>query len=892
MIIIRFFISMCLFFALSSVAKASDPFALLFGDERIDAREDNAPNADDITLLRLTIRDYLIDDSWSAFETGRGLCLPVKALTDALEFPLAYSEAGISGWLLNKDMPFNIALAEDTGFIPTDLGWCAYPQALERLFPVKINYSPSTLTLQIQPSVTLPMDARLARLAARQTLIMNPEATGPSYKYVENDYHWLSWPIIDMNANISASSGQVMQGLSNFEAAGDLFKMTARLRMAARYDQGFESARLSLFRESDLANQLGRLKARSFALGDVSAYSQPLLGLSTSGRGATISNRPLFQPDKFDAASVRGPLPKGWEAELYDGQILLAFVTKADANGDYLFENIALRPGYNRLTVKLFGPHGEEEQRVISQFVGSELIPAKRLHYAAGFIEPEASLFGGMFSQDEAQPDPPVLHGIYGQDIYGQASSSQNPYGFLSLNYGLSSKHSARFDMRSDGNNHLAGLSLISSALGGYGLVRMASDGKGRPAVQARFQRRLFEQSSFSIGAVDYGDLKTNINGDGPASIRKQANLRLDSQIQLGRGLLPFQTETIWVERADKSRALNMSARLSGQLSHMRWSNSLKLYDSTDQSQQMQGELLISRRLGGARLRASMGYSYDQAFKLSHASLAFQKKLGRDSFLQASAAYDMDRRLSAFDASLTHNFDNLALSLKSGANSDGTWSAGLGLSMALFYDKSKGHIATARPGLSRSGTIAPRVFDDLNENGIFDQGDKVLSGVQFITDNSLRSETGNVRGVTQISNLPTAKYINSEIKLASIEDPFLYPQDIGRQMILRPGQVLSYDVPLVAVGEAEGHLTLLKDGIETPIAGVTIQAIDASGNIIVATKSEYDGYFYFGKLPAIDLTLRVKDEAVKSVKGAHTPMPISLSRSAPTILGLALRIEV
>lgn len=873
--IFRFFIFMCLFLGLSASSSAQDPFALLFGDDVIDAGQDDKSSADNITLLRFTIRNYLIDESWSAFETQSGLCLLVKSVTEALEFPITYTKTGFDGWVLDKDQTVSVTYSDDPNFTKTDLGWCAPAETLETLFPVKINYSTSTLTLQIDPTITLPMDARLERLAARQMLGLEAKMTTPDYKMVENDYRWMSLPIIDVNLDMRAGQGQQAQAGATVDMAADLMKMSARLNMAIRHNKALESLRVTLFRESEQGDQLGPLKARRFALGDVSTFAQPLLSKAISGRGAVISNRPLFLPDQFDQTTLRGALPAGWDAELYEGDILLDFVTEADNRGDYVFENVALRPGYNRLTVKLFGLHGQEETRTLSQFVGSELCPSKKLQYALGFIDPKQALFDDLISEKRTEAD-----------LFPDTA----PYGFISLTYGLSTKYALRFDVRAGAEDTLGTFSLIGSQLGGYGVLRIASGGYDRPAIEAQFQRRLFDHSSFSIRASDYGGLITDISGRGPNPLTQEIDLRVDTHMKIGRWTLPMQNSSAWSRRADGHRYFSFNNRLSGRAFGTRWSNSMNYFSGSGESGRLQGELLASRRMGGGRVRASLNYAYNDGLTLEAMTAAYQRKFNRDGYIQTNLNYNMRERLGTFDAALSHNFKAITLSLKSGVDTKGGWNMGLGLSLALFHDPHTNQIALARPGLSRTGVIAPRIFDDVNENGRFDSGDQAVSGAQFITDNSLRSETGNEDGIVLLADLPTAKVIASELKLSSISDPFLYPHEIGRNMTLRPGQVLAYDVPLLATGEAEGSLFFQKEKIKTPIAGVVIEAINADEKIVATTVSEYDGYFYFTQLPAMPITLRVSPNAMQDVDGTHTPVNIQLSREDPTASGLKLVI--
>ena len=132
------------------------------------------------------------------------------------------------------------------------------------------------------------------------------------------------------------------------------------------------------------------LKARSFALGDVVSADLPLLQQAQTGQGFVVSNRPAVTADVFDTTDIRGPLSSGWEAELYDGEQLLGFVTDADLNGDYVFSDITLRPGYNRFTVKLFGPYGQRDERIIKIMGGAELCPENEMQYSFGLVRRDA----------------------------------------------------------------------------------------------------------------------------------------------------------------------------------------------------------------------------------------------------------------------------------------------------------------------------------------------------------------------------------------------------------------------------------------------------------------------------------------------------------------------
>ncbi len=61
---------------------------------------------------------------------------------------------------------------------------------------------------------------------------------------------------------------------------------------------------------------------------------------SSSGRGAEVTNRPLFNPVAFDRTRFEGDLPTGWDAELYRNGELIAF-SRSDGSQRYVFDNVA-----------------------------------------------------------------------------------------------------------------------------------------------------------------------------------------------------------------------------------------------------------------------------------------------------------------------------------------------------------------------------------------------------------------------------------------------------------------------------------------------------------------------------------------------------------------------
>ncbi|MDC0949131.1 hypothetical protein OAS86_07305, partial [Gammaproteobacteria bacterium] len=675
-------------------------------------------------------------------------------------------------------------------------------------------------------------------MAARQALAVDGGSQALAFRPIDNPYRWLSWPTLDLNL-ATEQSGVGDPSLSvNVDMAADVLKMSGRLRTVTSHDGAADSLRLSLFRENAQAEELGILKAKRFALGDINSPAQPLTSRSDAGRGFVVSNHPLFKPEMFDQTTVRGPLPAQWEAELYDGDDLLAFVTEADNQGDYVFEEVPLRPGYNRLVVKLFGPHGEKSQRTITQFVGAELCPENEWRYQFGLVDPSRQLLDSSLSTAEeedatglAEPanDLPTDNADDPLDAPGQQ------HAFVSLDYGLSHKASLRLDLRLDQDSAWGTLGFARSLWGGYGLARIASASNGGYAIQTQYQRPLSQSASFSINALDYGDLQSEVSGQGDEGTQRELKARLDWRINSGSSSLATQSTVAHQQRHSGSSSLLATNRISGGSRSLKWNHTLRYSGGDQQASVLQGELLMSRRIAGIRWRSSILYRLDRDLSWDSISLAGKSKVGTNYHLQGNLNYNMSSRRSSVETALSRQWGPLAISAKAGLAEDSQWSFGLGLSMALFRDSNLGGYRTARHGLTRSGAIAPRIFDDKNDNGVFDSDDETVSGARFIVDNALRSQESNASGIVLVDGLTSARGINAEMQLASLPDPFMRPREAGRSMTLRPGQVLSYDHALTMSAEVDGSLYARKGDHLSPIAGVSLEARTADGLVVATT---------------------------------------------------------
>jgi hypothetical protein len=142
------------------------------------------------------------------------------------------------------------------------------------------------------------------------------------------------------------------------------------------------SLRVRAYRSDPEGGLLGPLNATHFAVGEVQGQHSRLL-YANSGRGAEVTNRPLFNPVAFDRTRFEGELPAGWDAELYRNGELIAF-SRSTGSQRYAFEDVPLLYGDNRFEIVTYGPQANSEVASNNLNVGQEQVPPGQTWYWAG----------------------------------------------------------------------------------------------------------------------------------------------------------------------------------------------------------------------------------------------------------------------------------------------------------------------------------------------------------------------------------------------------------------------------------------------------------------------------------------------------------------------------
>ena len=345
------------------------------------------------------------------YPTPEGSCLLLGDMITVLDLPVKVDLAArrASGWAFREDNRLDIDAAARTvrfgakqeALAParvreTPDGWCVDSDALGRWLGIGVKVSPYSSVVTLTTEAKLPVE--LSREREMRAKHLKKPAAFPleGLPTVKLAYRMWRAPALDfiVSAGVTydAGSGARIDRRAAIRAAGEVARLSYDATVTSS-DRGlFPDVRFKAYRSDPDGGLLGPLDATHFALGDVAGPTNRLIA-GGSGRGAEVTNRPLFNPASFDRTRFDGDLPAGWDAELYRNGQLVAFA-KSNSAQRYAFEDVELGYGDNRFEIVTFGPQGQQRSRIETINVGQEHVPPGKTYYYAGLNQPGSDLLG------------------------------------------------------------------------------------------------------------------------------------------------------------------------------------------------------------------------------------------------------------------------------------------------------------------------------------------------------------------------------------------------------------------------------------------------------------------------------------------------------------------
>lgn len=817
-------------------------------------------------LLDLQVRQRALGDGVRAYPVPEGTCVILGDLITALDLPIEIDVPArkAQGWAFKEANRLLIDRAAGkvsygaTGsenLAPSAIreapeGWCIETATLSRWLGLTVEARTDAALLLLDSKDKLPIELAIERRerAAHLTKASLPLSALPRVKL---PYRMWRTPSVDvmMDAGVtySAGSGARIDHRASILAAGEALQMSYEARVATNKSGLPTGLRLRAYRSDPDGTLLGPLKATHAAIGDVEGIGSPLAGGLATGRGAMITNRPLFQSIAFDRTQFTGELPPGWDAELLRNGELIAF-SGASESAQYKFDDVALGFGDNQFEIITYGPQGQVKRRVESVNVGQGAVPPGETHYWAGVVDPGRDLI-----ERHRGGAPP------NRDDGWRAAAS--------VEHGLDHRTSVAALVQTlvvddrrvtyvEGTVRRS----IGRAVTEFGVAR---DSKGGIAMRG--------QALAKVGAVNLS-WSSFISRDFAArpqglTATSEHRFSIDAPLKLGRDMvLPLHGDVRVAERNDGGRTLEASGRTSVTLSRFNLATLVRYRDerspgSFDPRKQIEAALIGSGRVGPVRLRGTTEFEIAPAAKLNRVELSGYVRGSGSADWEGALAYERGQRKLRGQITHIRRFDALAIAGTLEAASDGSIAAGLNLSFSL--DRGANGWRASRQSLAASGSVRAQLFRDENGDGQRDAGEKLEEGAILTAGTRPADRPSGKDGWASVAGLDNYRPIAIGVDSSSLSDPNLVPVIPAQVVVPRPGVSAEVLIPLTGGGAVEG--SLLKDG-GSAFEGLDLELVDASGRVIGQTRSDYDGFFLFERVPPGRYTLRLSEASRVAAK--------------------------
>jgi len=801
-----------------------------------------------LLVLEVQLDDQTLSDSFSAYQDGAQILLPLGELTRLLGLAIKVKpeQGSASGLLLREDRSFALNLAEslvalngrEQGFEPRlamAIGDDIYvsTQLLTRWLPIDLKVKLSTLQLQVRPREQLPLQARMERERSAARLGQGLSEERPSYPLVQSPLAMVGVPFIDQSFGADARFGR---GAEQYKSAytayltSDLAGMEGSLYVLKTSAKSSPDVRLSLARHDPDATLLGLLKARSFTLGNVVMPSvRNVMQGSPSGNGVAVSNRPLDQPSSFDRHSLRGDLPPGWDVTLYYNEALVGYQA-ARADGRYAFEDQPLLFGSNEFRLVFHGPLGQLMVERQSFLLDRASLQPGQAYYS----------MAQQYAEDGTARSVAQVDFGLSKTLTGSAALIRRPW--------LGSDTSL-------GYAQLGLLAYLNSMILSSQLTGMSGGSLAELGLKTRLGRFSADLLHTQTQGEFIGDQFSAVAG----GVRQRNQLLLNGSLPAS-GLLPPLTLALGAVRNVMENGpdnLQIAGRASTMWRGTSFSNSLR-WQRNGELASADGNLQLSRRVANIGLSAQVSYTLRPDARVQAMALTADQRLGDGYLINAGLLRTLDSPLTLVSGGLSKNFGAFGLAVSASYSSQRETALALQLFVALDRDPRTGKWSFDGQPLAGMGAVSARAFVDRNLNGQRDPGEELVPNAGFILNGGGRHPAlTDAGGTALLGRLQPGRYADIALDPSTLEDPQWKPLTPGLRVLPRPGRVELLEFPVVSSSEIEGTVFLLDQGRRRGIGAAEVELLDAQGRIVASSTSSADGYYLLHQISPGPHTIRI-----------------------------------
>jgi hypothetical protein len=848
-----------------------------------------AINPDSEILVAMNIGQFRLSDDMTAAPLNGQMCVDIQQVFSSLDFPIIVDRGrGLAtGWFVNEGQTVSVNLQAETAqvsgkdvalpassFGEVSSGPCMTTAALGKLLSLKFEYDPRSTVLIVGSDTPLPIMARFARQGRSKM-----RGISASQSYVVPRPQSLPYrAFVPPNSDITISFGTQQDKLSPREttaawtilSVGELAYMTAEAQLAGN-QAGFNGAvsRVKLYRAEKEGGVFGIDRLTEFSLGDISSYGSSLGSIGGVGLGVSASTFPLNRPTAFDRTNFEGALPLGWDVELYRNGQLLEFANDG-ANGGYSFKDIPVLFGDNNFEIVQYGPQGQ--RRVINKRINASnfLTPKGAAYYRAAIYRPELT-FGRVNGNSGIRLDLRAAFGV-GENL--NLGGGLDSYVFSGKRVSIASLSA---------QTSLSGFALNSElALNFEGTLAGQLEFQGSGRASGLRGRLIVAQEGFNSERIFSNQLaRFEISADRGVVFGPRTNGTLSGRFQFDQ----YHSGENGFSARQRFTLAHGNSWLSQSLA---WSHT----SSGERRDLIDGEVAYSMRRGRQGVRASVEFGLYPNPQVNRVSAVVERSFSVDANSwrwRAETNWDRTENKFGYLLALSRNFKATTFDLVAETNGEDRHRLSINLSFALGR-RANGWGITSRP-LAQAGTVRARIFEDLDDNGQFSEGDVPMVGAGVRAQSSMAASFTNANGFAIVDAIPPNERAQIGVDTDDLADSSLFAR--STYTMPREGTVSEISIPLTQMGAIEGSVEMVAgfEGNQSPIGGINLVLLDSNDREVSRTVSAYDGFYSFEQVPVGNYRIvMAPDSSLAQRLRPVEPVEVRTKRGEPGAQGLAMTL--
>jgi hypothetical protein len=766
------------------------------------------------------------------YTTEGKLFLSVEELFGNLKIPVLTTEGkkNLEGFIRNETDRYNIdpdkktivyrkeTIKVDKSII-TVTGFPYLESSLfSTLFGIHAEFNFRSLSARINSDFELPLLREKRIEEMRQKINRSRGEELPADTVLGREYHAFRFGTADwylMGSQMRKHPGDIQAGLGlGAEVLGGETNISLNYSDNYKFDKRMQNY---YWRWVDNSKSLVKqVQVGKITPQTVSSVYYPVVG-------ASVSNTPTTTRRAMGEYTIKDYTQPDWTVELYINNELVDF-TKSDASGMFVFK-VPLVYGFTTLTLRFYGPLGEERTETRTINIPYNFMPKGELEYrvGAGFMQNgQASAMGraetayGVTRTFTLGAGIEYLASITDKPAIPFVKASFLPAGKLIL----TGEYDYGVRIRGNFNYYPFSGALLEGEYNKYEkdqkaiLYNYLEERKINLSLPVRissvsgfsrlgFKQNVYNNFTYNMGEILLSGYYRNLN----ANISTYAN---------------------WI--SGKSAYINSMAALSLRMKYGLTARATAQVDLTNGKLFMHKEEIEKKISGTGYLSAFYEDNLSSGYRSINISIKFDLN-----FAQATASARVGKKeYAAFE----------------------------GMRGSLVYDRNSGKVQ-ASPGsnVGRGGvTILP--FLDLNYNGKKDRNEKKIDGLSVkISGGKLYYNMKDT--VITISGLePFIPYV-IELNDNNFENIAWRIINKRYEVVADPNQFKLIEVPVIPVGEVSGMINLKSDSLSRGLGRIIVSMYDIRGTKVAETLSEPDGYWSFlglvpGEYTAVIDTIQMK----------------------------------